>query len=73
MKKHLKFLDWVAKYNLINRGNVLKMMLPNSEVFFKELKKKYEINDELNIRLMNLNNEQLKASNYISTKIKEKK
>ena len=71
--RHLKFLDWVAKYNLIDRGNILKMMLPNSDIFFKELKKKYEINDEMNIRLINLNNEQLKASNYISTKMKEKK
>ena len=71
--KHLKFLDWVSKYNLIDRGNILKMMLPNSEVFFKESKKKYEANDNLNIRSVNLNKEQLKASNYISEQLKEKK
>ena len=38
--KHLKFLDWVAKYNLIDRGNILKMMLPNSDIFFKFQSKK---------------------------------
>ena len=31
--KHLKFLDWVAKYNLIDRGNILKMMLPQLQLF----------------------------------------
>ncbi len=41
--KHLKFLDWVAKYNLIDRGNILKMMLPNSDIFFKELKKNMKL------------------------------
>ena len=35
-KKNIKFLDWVASYNLIPRGLVLKMILPNSDAYFKE-------------------------------------
>ena len=34
-KKTIKFLDWVASYNLIPRGLVLKMILPNSDAYFK--------------------------------------
>ena len=33
--KHFKFLEWVSNYNLIEKGNILKMMLPNNEVFLK--------------------------------------
>ena len=69
----LKFLDWVSSYNLIERGNILRMMLPNHEVFFKDSKKKYEVRNDLDIKSVQLNSEQLKASNYISEKLKEKK
>ena len=71
--KHFKFLEWVSNYNLIEKGNILKMMLPNNEVFFKDLSKKYEKNDELKIRSVKLNKEQQSAVSYISDKLKEKK
>ncbi len=72
-KKNLKFLEWVSKYNLIERGNILKMMLPNHEIFFKDTKSKFEVNDDLHIKLVKLNKEQLNASQYISEKLKEKR
>jgi len=35
-KKILKFLDWIASYNLIFKGMVLKMILPKSEAYFND-------------------------------------
>ena len=33
-QKTIKFLEWIASYNLIPKGLVLKMILPKSEVHF---------------------------------------
>ncbi len=35
-QKTIKFLEWIASYNLIPKGLVLKMILPKSEAYFSE-------------------------------------
>jgi primosomal protein N' (replication factor Y) len=35
-QKKIKFLEWIASYNLIPKGLVLKMILPKSEAYFSE-------------------------------------
>ena len=44
-QKILKFLDWIASYNLIFKGQVLKMILPKSDTYFL-LKDEVETNIE---------------------------
>ena len=44
-QKILKFLDWIASYNLIFKGQVLKMILPKSDAYFL-LKDEVETNIE---------------------------
>ena len=64
-KKMIKFLEWIASYNLIPKGMVLKMILPKSEAYFD---KENEYENSENILIPNdlkLNDTQTKARENI--------
>ena len=64
-KKMIKFLEWIASYNLIPKGMVLKMILPKSEAYFD---KENEYENSENILIPNdlkLNDTQTKAREKI--------
>ena len=71
-EKNLEFLDWVAAYTLIPRGNVLKMILAEKSVF--NIKKETQIpeyflfdenSDNRKIEKIELNAEQQAAKDAI--------
>jgi len=71
--KLLKFIDWVAAYNLVPKGLVLKLSLSilNSS---KEAKTKSKERAELiDIKLNSLSENQQKAADFLLQKIAEKK
>ena len=64
-KKILKFLDWIASYNLIFKGMVLKMILPKSEAYFND---DNDIQNEKNLtahKELKLNDTQTRARDKI--------
>ena len=73
-EKKIKFLNWVSEYNFIEKGLILKMMLPNSEIFFKELKIMDDKEDDKALipKPVKLNDEQEKISNDIISACKKK-
>ena len=73
-EKKIKFLNWVSEYNFIEKGQVLKMMLPNNEIFFKEFKPKDNNENHTNLtpKLVKLNNDQEKISSHIISACQKK-
>jgi len=64
-KKMIKFLEWIASYNLIPKGMVLKMILPKSEAYFDK-ENEYENNENiLTPNDLKLNDTQTKAREKI--------
>ena len=64
-KKMIKFLEWIASYNLIPKGMVLKMILPKSEAYFDK-ENEYENNENILIpNDLKLNDSQTKAREKI--------
>ena len=64
--KKIKFLNWVSDYNFIERGQVLKMMMPNNNIFFKDFKtNKDNLPEIYSPHKVKLNKDQLKISNQI--------
>ena len=64
-KKMIKFLEWIASYNLIPKGMVLKMILPKSEAYFDK-ENEYENNENILIpNDLKLNDTQTKAREKI--------
>ena len=70
--KIIKFMNWVADYNLIDRGYVLKMILAQEKVYFsKRTSKNIEVYKNSQPQPIVLNSEQDEAVNAIIKLVKK--
>ena len=64
--KMIRFLNWVAEYNLIDHGQVLKMILSQGIIYFEKKRKEDKIDETYNIPdVIKLNSDQENASKKI--------
>ncbi len=68
----IDFIDWVSKYTLYSKGNILKMIIPNLKIIDSKLKNKKEIQKFDNIFKIDLNAEQKEIYNLIKGDLKNK-
>ena len=68
----IDFIDWVSKYTLYSKGNILKMIIPNLKIIDSKLKHKKEIQKFDNIFKIDLNVEQKEIYNLIKSDLKNK-
>ena len=72
--KMIRFMNWVADYNLIERGHVLKMILTQEKIYFaKENSKKSLANENFKPESIELNVDQEEASKEIIKLFKNNK
>ena len=70
--KIIKFMNWVADYNLIERGYILKMILAQEKLYFsKRVIKNIEVHKNSQPQLITLNSEQDEAVNTIIKLVKK--